>query len=176
MNLTHEVLDTTIEKNVIEYEKAMYKAFSGSEIKTLNKIWEFDKANHRLKTIIPYESQKIFCTRLEGALVSAVAININIKETFQLEMMGFKVEKCEGVAEGLGLFNFPVLSNLQPMALLLKDYAFSLVESWGIKKMYGTCSEKKLRGYKLLGWVPIDKKTFLGETKYLLEIPIGKRD
>lgn len=172
MKIIYEMLDTSILKNIEEYESALYEAFKNTEIETLDQIWVFDHKKKKLRTKIPYKSQKIFIARNENRIVSGVAININIEELFQLEMMTFEVPKEVGVAEGLGVFNMPSMSAYMPVAILLKDYAFKIIEDMGIKVIYGTCSEKKLRGYKLLGWEPIDEKVFNGEKKYLLKIPI----
>lgn len=173
MEIIYEILNTSILKNIEEYEAILYQAFKNTDIETLGHIWEFDHQKQRLRAKIPYESQKIFVARCEKKIVSGVAINTNIDKPFQLEMMNFKISKDVGVAEGLGVFNLPFMSGYMPVTILLKDYAFKIIEEMGIKVIYGTCSEKKLRGYKLLGWKPIDENYFKGEKKYLLKIPIG---
>jgi len=110
---------------------------------------------------------------LGGRIISGVAVNVNSKETMQLEMMGFTIDKSGGgVCEGLGIFNLQVFEGVNPIIFLMRDFAFRRVKELDIKKLYGTCSEKKLRGYSILGWKPIDERIFYGEKKYLLEIPL----
>lgn len=173
MNFTYEVLDTSNNDKIIEYEKALYRAFVNTEIKTLDQIWIFNHDEKRLRTIIPYESQKICIARNENNLTSGIAINLNIEEPFQLEMQGFKVVKTKGVAEGLGIFNFPELTGYRPVALILKNYAFKVARDLGIHTMYGTCSQKKLRGYLFMGWKLLEEKIFKEEKKFLLEVPLS---
>lgn len=172
MNFSYEVLDTSNQEKVLEYENALYRAFVNTEIKTLDQIWIFDHEKKRLRTIIPYDSQKIFVARNGDKLTSGIAININVNEMFQLEIQGFTIPKSKGVAEGLGIFNFPELTEYKPVALILKKYAFKIVRDLGICTVYSTCSQKKLRGYLFMGWKLLDEKTFRGEKKYLLEVPI----
>ncbi len=175
LNITYNTLDINDINSLGDYESSMYRAFSGTEIQTLDRIWNIDHKKRKIKTKIPYESQKIYVARLEGKIVSGVAINVNMNDTLQLEMMGFTIDKDDKTAEGLGVFNLSVLTSFNPVVILLKNHAFEVVTKLGIEKMYGTCSEKKLRGYRILGWEPIDDRLFLGEKKYLLRIPLGSK-
>ncbi|MFW6254413.1 MAG: hypothetical protein ACOC41_05740 [Chitinivibrionales bacterium] len=171
MKMQYEILDIHNESEVAAYERAMYRAFSGSEIVTLDKIWQFDHKNRKLRTRIPYDDQEIYVARLDDSVVAGVAVNYAMDKILQLEMMGFSIDKNrKGICEGLGIFNLRVFHNSSMVALTLKQHMFEKMRERGIVRAYGTCSTRKLRGYLHLGWRLIDQRQFEGEQKYLLEM------
>ncbi len=167
------VLDTTDLTKIDTYEFAMYRAFADTEIKTLDSIWEFDHKNNKLKTKIPYTSQKIFMASIKGEILGGTAINGNCSAPFQLETFGFEIDKDEpGICEGVAVFNLKVFVDRQPIALLLRDYTFGKLKEMNRSKIYGTCSKQKLRGYEALGFSCIEETLFKGEQKFLLVRPV----
>jgi hypothetical protein len=155
---------------IADYERALYRAFEGTEIRTLDKIWEFDHAGRRLRARIPYVDQRISAARFHGAIIAGVAVNVNMRAPLQLETMGFHVDTSRpGVCEGLGIFSLQVFAGATPVAFGLRDHAFARLHDMGIRTTWGTCSRKKLRGYQLLGFSVIDQRLFCGEEKFLLE-------
>jgi hypothetical protein len=42
----------------------------------------------------------------------------------------------------------------------------------GFEIIYGTCSEKRLRGYQFMGFEVIDQHIFKNEKKYLLQMSV----
>ncbi len=163
-------LDRGNPDEIADYERALFRAFEGTEIKTLAEIWDFDAKNRRLRARIPYRDQRISVARFHDALIAGVAVNINMHAPLQLELMGFSIDKEEpAICEGLGIFSLQVLAGVTPVALGLRNHAFSRMREYGIRKTYGTCSSKKLRGYQLLGFKTIDQRVFKGEEKFLLE-------
>ena len=171
--LNYEVLDTSDNEAVIAYEKSLFRAFIPYETPALKSVWNFNHKERRVKTKIPYSSQVIFVGKLGDATVSAVSVNLNMKEQLQLEMMGFSIDKTQkGLAEGIGVFNLQVFSGVNPIAILLKKFAFKKIQELDISLMYGTCSDRVLRGYQALGWKVVDERVFMDEKKYLLEIVV----
>ncbi len=169
-DLVYTTLDITNEKDIVEYERAMFRAFQNTEIITLPEIWEYDRKAKRLRTKIPYRNQIIYIARLFDAIVAGTAINYNMHEPLQLEMIGFSIDKSdEHICEGLGVFCLQVFHETIPIGIQLKDYAFAQIAQKGIKTMYGTCSPKKLPGYVQLKFEVIDERVFKGEKKYLLK-------
>ena len=169
--LNYEVLDTTNSEAVAAYEKGVYRAFVPYETPALTSVWDFDHKARRVVSKIPYSSQVIFVGKLDSATVSGVSVNLNMNEELQLEMMGFEIDKSQnGLAEGLGVFNLQVFSGVNPIAILLKKFAFKKIQELDISIMYGTCSDRVLRGYQALGWKAVDERVFMDEKKYLLEI------
>lgn len=167
--LTFSVLDLNNAEEIIAYERALFRAFQGTEILTLDEIWDYDKSKRRLKTKIPYQSQEVYITKLQGMIIGGVPVNFNMKEPLQLEMMGFSIDKsAENICEGLGVFSLQVFHETIPVGLELRDYAFERIKQKNIKIVYGTCSQRKLKGYLNLKFKVIDERIFKGEKKYLL--------
>ncbi len=170
-NLKFTTLDITNFDEVTNYERAMYRAFSSTDIRTLDEIWDFDIPNKRIKTKIPYESQEVYIAKLNGLIIAGAAINLNTEEKFQLETYGFSINKTEKhICEGLGIFNLQIFSGINPVALQLRDYSYDILRKKGIEKVYGTCSQRRLRGYQVQGFDVIDELVFKEEKKYLLMI------
>ena len=168
-HLEYTTLDSTNIEEVIKYERSLYRAFSNTDIKTLDAIWDFDKRHKRLRTKIPYPSQEVYIAKLDGAIIAGAAINFNMDEKLQLETFGFSVDKTgKHICEGLGIFSLQVFSGLNPVALQLRDTSYDILRGKGIKKVYGTCSQRRLRGYQIQGFTAIDELVFRGEKKYLL--------
>lgn len=172
-NLEFTILDITDSNEVANYEKALYRAFSDTDIKTLDAIWKFDIPNKRLKTMIPYRSQDVYIAKLDGAIIAGAAINFDIKKKLQLERFGFTIDKTEKhICEGLGIFNLQVFSGLNPVALQLRDICYDHLRDKKIKKVYGTCSQRRLRGYQVQGFSVMNERIFMDEKKYLLMIEL----
>lgn len=169
-DLIFSELDIKNANDIREYERALFRAFQGTEILTLEEIWDFDNRNKRLKTKIPYHSQEIYIARLHGGIVAGTPFNFNMNEPLQLEMVGFSIDKNrENICEGLGVFCLQVFHDTQSIGLMLKDYAMERLKEKNITVAYGTCSQRKLKGYQQLKFEVIDEKMFKGEKKYLLK-------
>ena len=168
-HLELSILNIQSETDVVQYERALCRAFSSTDIVTLDEIWDFDITGERLKPRIPYPSQEIYIAKLRGAIIAGVAINFNLEEQLQLEMIGFSIDKTEKhICEGIGIFNLQIFGGMNVIALQLKDFSYNKLREKNIEKIFGTCSEKRLRGYQILDFEVIDELFFKGEKKYLL--------
>jgi hypothetical protein len=168
-SLKLSILDTSDPSRVEQYEKSFFKAFYGINDSAMDLISDTDKTNKVMRTKLPYKDQAIFIADLNGAIVSAVAINRNLEDRLQLEMLGFSIDKKEaGIVEGLIVFNLQTFFGMESIALKLKDFAQQKIDEWKIRKIYGTCSKRLLRGYQILGWKVIDEKTIGSTQEYLL--------
>jgi hypothetical protein len=148
--LEFTTLNITDINEVMHYEKALYRAFSSTDIKTLDEIWDFDIPNKRINTKIPYRSQEVFIAKLGGVIIAGAAVNFNMREKLQLEIIGFSIDKTEKhICEGLGIFSLQVFSGINPVALQLRDFSYDILDGKGIKKVYGTCSQRRLKGYQV---------------------------
>jgi hypothetical protein len=162
------VLDTSDERQRALYERALFRAFSTPSV-VLEQVWEFDRKSRRARTAVPYGSQEIYVAWLEGVVVAGVAVNFNTRDRLQLEMMGFSVDKNEpGLCEGLALFNHRLFADSSMVALGLRDFSLERLKARGVTRLYGTCTERKLRGYRVLGWEPIDSREFTRGRVYLI--------
>lgn len=172
-NLSFTILDTSNIDDIVQYEKALFRAFYGSDDPTLRQIWDIDKETKRIKMKIDYHDQEILVAKLHNSIVAGVAINYNMSEQLQLEMLGFSIYKSENnICEGLALFNLQVFQGSNPIALLLRDFTFEKLREKNIIKTYGTTSKKNVRGYQILGWKVIDFRDICEHRKFLMEITL----
>lgn len=167
--LTIRLLDTTNPEEIAAYEKTVYMAFSSVLDPSQEVMWNIDYPKKRLSTKIPYSSQKIMIAETEGSIIAGFALNFNMQKTLQLEYLGFKIDRNEpGICEGLLLFNTRLSLNSHLVLSEIKEPLIRFLKSQQIKKAYGTCSKRRLRGYRFLGFKDIDTKTINGVQKYLL--------
>lgn len=165
----YSMLDVKNPEDVAAYERALYRAFSAAGSIVLDRIWEFDRKNRRAKTRVAYEGQEIYAARAGDAIIAAAAMNYDMTRPLQLEMIGFTVDKSEtGVCEGLALFSLDTFAGHAAVSLRLKDYTFSMVRRRHIRTMYATCSQRRLGGYRRLGWREIDERSFERGKVFLL--------
>jgi hypothetical protein len=169
--LTFTTLDTSDMNEVEQYEKAFFRAFSRyyPDDPTLDIIWNVNKQEKRISTKISYDDQEIYVARLDDSIIGGVAVNYNLHRQWQLEMLGFSIDKSQkNICEGLALFNLQVFHGANPIALLLRDYGFDLFKQKGIEKVFGTCDAHTVRGYSILGFEIVEMKEFGTHREYLI--------
>ena len=168
-SLELSILNIKRENDVAQYERALCRAFSSTDIMTLGEIWDFEVPGERFRPKIPYESQEIYIAKLRGAIVAGAAINFNTEEELQLEMIGFSIDKTQKrICEAIGVFNLQLFADMRPIAVQLRDYSYDRLRERKIEKIYGTCSERRLRGYQLIGFEAIDELVIGGKKECLL--------
>jgi hypothetical protein len=164
------VLDFSDNDDIARYEKSFFKSFYKKDISDLISIWDFDEKNRRAHTKIPYSDQEIYVAKIDTEIVSGMAVNYNMKNQLQLEMLGFKIDKTQmNIAEGLVMFNLVTFYENVSVAFKIRDFAQSRMNLRLVKKTYGTCPKKLVKGYLFLGWNVIDEKLVHGQLEYLLE-------
>ena len=146
--LTARLLDTTNPEEIAAYEKAVYMAFSSVQDPSQEIIWNIDYPNKRIST----RSLTVARDNHSGNRWfnnCGFALNFNMQEKLQLEYFDFKIDRSEpGICEGLLLFNTQVSFNNHLILPEIKDPLIRFLESQNIKKTYGTCSKKRIRGYR----------------------------
>lgn len=171
-----ELINTRDESVVAKYENALYRAFSNSYIKTLDRIWNIDHKNKRIKTVVPYDFQQIIALKIDGSekYLAGMSINYDLNH-MQLEQMGFKIDKSRSsTCEVLYMFSLAdYIGGVSPLQILSAQL-MKEINARGIKYLYGTCSLRRLNAYTLLGFRNIDRQIFEGEEKFLLEMIMGK--
>jgi len=163
------LLDINNTKEIEAYEKALYKAFSRSYIKTLDKIWTINHKDKIIKTIVDYYSQQIVVAKVNDKIVSAIAINYDMSNT-QLGLMNFKIDNEKNCCEALHIFSLLDYSGGPSILQDLSRIMFEKIKEKNIEKVYGTCSAKRLHSYERMGFRCINETVFSGEKKYLLEL------
>ncbi len=169
-DLTFSILNTSNQNDINQYEKALFRAFYSLNDSTQQLVWDVDKKAKTIKTRISYTNQDIFVGKVHGSIISGVATNCYMHEQLQLELFGFTIDKSEkNICEGLALFNLQVFHSTNTIALLLRDFVFKKLKEKNIVKIYGTCSQNRVRGYQILGWRVVDCHDIGRNTKYLIE-------
>ncbi len=167
--LTIRLLDTTNPDEIAAFENTVYMAFSSVIDPSLEVIWNIDYRKKRISTKIPYSSQKIMVVEIEGSIIAGFALNFNMQEKLQLEYFDFKIDKNEpGICEGLLLFNTQISLNNNLIFPEIREPLTSFLKSQQINKTYGTCSKRRIRGYRFLGFKDIDMKLVRGVPKFLM--------
>jgi hypothetical protein len=168
--MTLSKLDTDHPGLVKNYERALYRAFSATDIKSIPYIADYDHRSRRLRSHIPYSDQQIFAARVQETVLAAVALNTNMSAPLQLETFGFAINKSgDDVCEALALFSLDFAAR-GSLLLKLRDVVSDWLRKRRIRHVYSTCSERRLRSYEIIGFQRVDERKFHGEKKYLIHI------
>lgn len=169
-NLTFSLLDNTDGEAVAHYERSLFRAFFPHYDAVFPLIWHIDREKRRLRSMIPYADQDIFIGRLNGAVIAGVSINYAVHKLLQLEMLGFTVDKTQhDICEGRALFSLQMFAGAGSVLARLGEFAYASLVRKHIKKIFGTCSPKMLRGYRHFGFTVIAEGTIMQRRRYLLE-------
>ena len=160
---------------MVKYEKTLYRAFSDSDIQSLDLIWNMDHKARRIRTKVPYTNQEVFVLTFVGGtrFQAGLAVNFGMENRLQLEMTGFKIGGSrEHLCEALYLFSLADSRMGEMILNALGKSVFDRMRQKGIKVVYGTCSEKRLRQYMGIGFDKVDERELKGERKYLLRMDV----
>jgi len=154
----------------------MYRAFSKTLDATSEIVFDIDRGAKRMRSKVTYADQRILVVGREG-IVAGMAINANLQSALQLEMLGFRVDKTKSdFREVLVLFS---LMNPSDSVLFLKGLLTDQIRQipteigGGITRLYGTCGDNLIRGYRLMGFRVCDTRAFGKHTEYLIEMDIA---
>jgi len=173
--LKFSILDTNNKDEVANFERTLFQVFRDDEFEFRKLVREYDFENKRMRFKIPYSSLEIYIAKIGNKITSGVAVNYNTDSQFEVEMLGFTIDKNEkGICEGLGLFNTQLFMGDMLTAAEFRKYVLKQMLKREVTKCYGTCSQDKLRAYKFLGWKDIDSRVINGIKKYLIvtDVPV----
>lgn len=167
-DITVKIIESSNQK--LEYEKALHRSFSETYPEYAEQF--FNKiSNNRLQPKIPYNDQLIFGVYSNGNLISGGSFCINIEQEFEIEKMGFKIEKTQNICEGLHFFS----EIAQKVSFNMEIYrklnlvAFDELKRRGIDTIYSSCAKDRLIMYKFIGFKVIDEIEYTGEVEYLIK-------
>lgn len=165
-----KVVDVNDSESHELFEKAAFKAFeSNLDDVSIQKIWRIDENNKIIKFPYPYEDLEVALFSAGEEILAAACINTNMKNTLQLEKLGFQVDKSESaIVEVVVLFVLTPMYNGSPIFFKVRDFIFPYLINKSIKKIYGTCNKQKFRGFKILDFRIIDTRVFDGKDEYLI--------
>lgn len=174
---TFALLDTSDPAAVLEFERAVFRAFSTTlDDPILKYIWDVDVRAGRIRTKVPYRHQTIHVARLKGAIAAGAAVNLAVNDTMQLEMLGFTIDKAQPrIGEVLVIFNnqralgAPSISLFETVGLRVIK---ALKAEHGIERVYSSCPSSKLAGYLQFGWRELSHRDIEGSREHLLEVLI----
>ena len=163
-------------KDIIEYEKGLYKAF------TKITLSEWREKNYKLidgnryKCNIEYEDQVLYAIKEDNKVVLALSVQVNFKDKMLIEKLGFKLreeDKTKKICEGLDFFSF-IKMGIKSFEIYLNFFNFVLkdIREKGFKVIYGSCEEKLSLFYKEAGFNFIDSKDINGKKELLLRIKL----
>ncbi len=170
--IEYSVLDTGNTKDCFEYEHAFFRAFSSTEFEH---IWNYNYKSKTITAKIPYSNQQVFTAKLPARVVAGIAINFGMQNRLQLEMEGFKIDKSQpAICEILAMFSLLGITTGTPVIKSLTEFLIKNLAEKEITTVYGTCDQKKVRAYELIGLTVIDQVLFKNEKVFLLEMALNK--
>lgn len=152
---------------VADYERGFYRGFIKNSNPGIRAIWHWDDEGKRLRTLIPYQEQKILYVRDENGEVSTgVALNVGLK-AFQSEEYGFaRPPDDHKWFEILVVFNVGRGSSRALFGL------FQTVHDWmkaeGYVCYYATSAKRALAWHKRIGTEILDERESMGVVRYFL--------
>ena len=159
---------------VMQYERALFRAFYPMDDPLLARIRQADVVLKRMRLCIPYRDMDVFVARFDGTIIAGAAINYNCGAPLQLERIGFTIDKTRpGICEGLAIFNTRSFAGNHPVMFELGATIHKELKRKKIRVTYGTCSSRLLKGYCLLGFREIACRQLTSSTIHLLEKEVG---
>jgi N-acetylglutamate synthase-like GNAT family acetyltransferase len=157
------------EKDIIEYEKAVYITNSKKRYKKDNYLSIYNIIdNYRAKTKISYSNIKIFAIKKNGELLGGIAFNFENKK-MQLELRGFSIKKENNICEAFGLCTLKTRDDeIGYVGAALMQYVDEQLKKTEIKKIYATATERMTRVHQQRGAKILDKKSIDGVDWYLV--------
>lgn len=154
---------------IIEHEKNLYWAFKTNYPEYAESFFQ-ERNSDRLIPNIPYDSQKIYVLEKENKIVSAMSICHDSSIKYEVEEMGFKIDKNSNTAEALHFYDKHEKKDFEIIIDAwrgLFEYLKDDLNKQGINQLFTSCSKKLLAFYKYTGWEVIEKKEIFNETEYL---------
>lgn len=174
MNLTNISVDILkTDEDLIAHEKALFRNFHATYPDYSRCFFTLLDKN-RLRPIIPYESQVIYGIKYTGMLLCAGSFCIDPSQRYEIEEMGFKIDKSDSVCEGLHLYSTltqTINLNIEIYRKLL-SFAFNDLLKRKINTIYSSCSGRLKKLYRYVGFSVIDEIMFFNEREYLLKMEI----
>lgn len=177
---SYEVLNLSNEKNIIDYEKGLYKAFitkspDGWISNYYQKIGE-DRLRHPL---LDYEDQTITVIRKNGRIIAGSSQNINPRKYLELEQKGFSIleeDKELNIADGLN--SFVTDGEIPPEQFIdiyggFAEFMIEDLKSKGITVLYGTIYRALKALFSMMGFETILKLDVNGKKMYLQRLVIS---
>jgi hypothetical protein len=161
------------EDDLIAHERGLFRNFYALYPEYSRQFFKRIGTN-RLQPLMPYENQVIYGLRQGETLYCAGSFCIDPSQRYEIEEMGFTIEKSDSTCEGLHLystltheFNFAITAYRQLFTFALNDLLRR-----GISIIYSSCAERLIRMYRYVGFSIIDDIAYKNDREYLLKMSI----
>ncbi len=159
-----------IESEIPIFEQALYTAFVPLPASWIMSNYHVDHMEKRLTPGVDHYDQRYFGFMHRNRIVSGCGVNINLRQSLQIEKMGFQLKMPTRANFSEILFFFIKRNEINPLriGLSLKKLAYELTEK-KMKTVYATCTPSVYNFYHLFGWEKIEKKKLCAKkTLYLI--------
>ena len=172
MSYLVEELNIADPAQVAAYERAFFSVF---EPLTLNQLirwlWDWDDAEKRLRTRVPYEEQTIFIERDEsGEVRKALAVGTKL-ETLQAAEYGFEIPVAPENCESLAFFTIGD-RRFEGTRIFYNACREELSER-GFRTMYATGAPRILRLHLFVGGELLESREIEGEIRNFVRIHLS---
>jgi hypothetical protein len=178
MNPAYGTVDIADAEQVREYEQRLYLAFARlADNKLVRLIWDWDDAQQRVRTKVPYTDQVIYSARdASGGLTVAMAVNLNYPVEFQAAAFGFPPPGGQGgrVCEILNVITTPRHGETARATYgsFISGFGYRDLAARGFEAAYATCTRRRLRPYQRLGAQVLAQASIAGEDRFFLLWPL----
>ena len=169
MNYQLDELDSSDTNQVLAYERAFFSVFEPlTHNRLIRWLWDWDDAQKRLRTRVPYEEQTIYIERDEaGAVRKALAIGTKL-QTLQASDYGFEIPKSPENCESLTFFTIGD-RRYEGTRIFYNACREKLLER-GFQTMYATGAPRILRMHIFVGGELLESKEIEGEVRNFVRI------
>lgn len=176
MNAAYGTVDVTDDRQVREYERHFYRAYARlADNKLVRLIWEWDDAQHRVRTKIPYADQVIYSARnADGRLTAAMAVNLSYPAQAQAAVFGFNPVGGGRHCEILNVIATPHHGETARASFgsFISGFGYRDLVAHGFEDAYSTCTRRRLRPYQRLGAQLLAQTTIADEDRFFLRWPL----
>lgn len=171
--MTTEINLVTTPEDLLAHEKALYHNFYCTYPAYSEQFFTLVNSK-RLRPKIPYDSQLIYGIKHNGILICAGSFCIDQSIRFEIEDMGFHIEKTPSVVEGLHFYS--TLS--RELGLYIEVYRKLLLFSFNdlltrnYTTIYSSCSERLIKLYRYIGFEIINDIQYHDEREFLLKFDL----
>ncbi len=172
MSYRVEELDVTDPFQVAAFERASYSVFKPlTHNRLIRWLWDWDDAEHRLRTRVPYHEQTVFLERdASGGVLKALAVGTKL-ETCQAAEYGFEIPREPQNCESLTFFTIGE-RRFESTRIFYNACREKLLER-GFRTMYATGAPRVLRLHLFVGGQLLQSREIEGEVRNFVQIDLS---
>ena len=168
-------LNTQDSAAVVHYEQTLYADFLPilQRNPLIRDLWDWDDDHHRLRTRVPYASQKValLSEPETGTINFATGVNVQLDHHWQSGTYGFpQPESTAGVCEFLIMAGRgkSLLNGIAIYGRYAEEFLFPELVEHGFHTAYSTTGDHLLKLYRWCGAERVDERFVKGHRRTLL--------